>query len=193
MLLASFLSRNPVSWKAALFPVNQVVTSSSEVMTFYPGYFHQEKCKFYRAKQTGIFLWTIGMKPAHLFLHEKHQVNIVLWSWGSSSSKPTWDPLAQKLGFGFHGKKKKHPDISAFAGNPALYKGLLLEEKNPTKWLLGKSEKWEGDGGRGPVKSDCFCCFSQSSSAFRASVLPMENGTNPGNSTVIFSDKRWTF
>lgn len=52
----------------------------------------------------------------------------MLWSWGSSSSKPTWDPLAQKLGFGFHGGKKI-PDVSAFTGNPALYKGLLLGGK----------------------------------------------------------------
>lgn len=130
MLLASFLSRNPVSWKAALFPVNRVVTSSSEVMTFYPGYFHEEKCKFFRAKQTDLSLRAIGMNSAHLFLPGKHQVNIVLWSWGSSSSKPTRDPLALKLGFGFH--EKKYPEVSAFAGNAVLYKRLLFGEK-PSK------------------------------------------------------------
>lgn len=146
MLLASFLSRNPVSWKAALFPVNQVVTSSPEVMTFYPVYFHQEKCKFYRAKQTGIFLWTIGMKPAHLFVHEKYQVNIMLWSWGSSSSKPTWDPLAQKLGFGFHGGKKFQTFLHLQVIQLCI-KDCYLGGKKPNKMAIKKVWKvgswWE--------------------------------------------------
>lgn len=84
------------------------------------------------------------MKAAQLFLPEKQQVNIVLWSWGSSSSKPTWGPLAPKPGFGFHGKK--YPEVSAFAGNPALCKGVKKNPNRPTKWLLGKCEKWEADG-----------------------------------------------
>lgn len=83
----------------------------------------------------------------------------MLWSWGSSSSNPTWDPLGPKLGFGFH--EKNHPEVSAFAGNPAFYKGLLFEgEKTPKpKWLLGKSDKWEADGRRGCENQSAFAAF----------------------------------
>lgn len=80
------------------------------------------------------------MKAAQLFLPEKQQVNIVLWSWGSSSNKPTWGPLAPKPGFGFNGKKNIQRFLHLQAIQPKK------EPNRPTKWLLGKSEKWEADG-----------------------------------------------